>query len=394
MSATVISSTAPTIDGTGIHVPTFEQIILYLQGQWQRIYGQDIYLENDSQDGQLIGVLAKAISDNNAAIVAAYLAYSPSTAQGVGLSSIVKTNGIKRLVPSQSSADLLVSGTPGTVITNGIAEDQLGNQWILPTPINIPLGTTITVTATAAQVGDFAAIPNTITKIATPTRGWVSVTNPANAVEGAPVESDAALRMRQSVSVALPSQSPLDGIIASVSNLAGVLFVRGYENDTDITDANGIPPHSLSIVVDGGDAQAIANAIALQKTIGAATFGTTSETVIDGFGVPKIINFFRPTEIPLFITVALEALPGYTTNVGTDIEDAVAAFFAPYNIGQPSRLTKLYTPANLSGAESNTFNITSIVQGVTSGGQTAADVPILFFQVATCSADDVTVVPT
>jgi uncharacterized phage protein gp47/JayE len=390
MSGT-ISSTAPTIDGAGIHVPTFEQILTYVQGQFQTIYGADIYLENDSQDGQLVGVLAKAISDSNSAIVAVYNSYSPKTAQGVGLSSIIKTNGIRRLVPSNSTVDLLITGDVGKTITNGVATDGVV-QWALPTPITIPTSGFITVTATASQPGDFSAVPNSINQIATPTRGWVSVNNPANAVEGNPVETDAALRMRQSVSVALPSQSPLDGIIASVSNLAGVEFVRGYENDTDITDANGIPEHSIALVVQGGDSQAIANAIALQKTIGAATFGTTSETVIDGYGISKIIKFFRPTEVPVFVTVDLTALAGYTSNVGTDITDAIVAWFAPFNIGQPSLLSKLYTPANLAGPESNTYNITAIKQGTSSGAQTPTDLPITFSQVATIVAGNVTIV--
>ncbi len=50
-SSTALTTIAPTIDGTGVHVPTFEQILQYFQNGFQQIYGSDIYLENDSQDG-------------------------------------------------------------------------------------------------------------------------------------------------------------------------------------------------------------------------------------------------------------------------------------------------------------------------------------------------------
>ncbi len=342
---------------------------------------------------QLIGVLTKAVADTDNAIIVTFNSYSPVTAQGVGLSSIVKTNGLARLVPTNSTADVLLTGNPGVNIQNGVVEDINGVQWALPTPVTIPPSTEITVTATCTQVGDFAAIPGSITKIATPTRGWISVSNTDSATEGNPVESDAALRMRQFASVALPAQSSVDSVIAAVANITGVQFIRGYENDTDNVDANGLPPHSISLVVDGGDAQAIGNAIALKKTIGAATYGTTSVTVIDAYGIQKTINFYRPTEVPLFITVNLTPFQGYTSNVGDDITAALVAYFAPFNIGKPSYLTKLYTPANLTGNEADTFDITSILQGTTSGGQAATDVPITFFQVPTLTAANVTVTP-
>ena len=44
--------------------------------------------------------------------------------------------------------------------------------------------------------GAVAALAGTITEINTPTRGWVSVTNPAAATVGTPAETDAELRIQ------------------------------------------------------------------------------------------------------------------------------------------------------------------------------------------------------
>ena len=44
--------TAPYIDDAGLHIPTYADIRDDLVEQFKSIYGQDIYLENDSQDYQ------------------------------------------------------------------------------------------------------------------------------------------------------------------------------------------------------------------------------------------------------------------------------------------------------------------------------------------------------
>lgn len=46
-----------------------------------------------------------------------YNAFSPSTAQGAGLSSVVKINGIRRKTASYSTVDLRIVGQVGTIVT-------------------------------------------------------------------------------------------------------------------------------------------------------------------------------------------------------------------------------------------------------------------------------------
>ena len=45
---------SPYIDNTGIHVPTYEDIRDDLIASMKQIFGQDIYLADDSQDYQQI----------------------------------------------------------------------------------------------------------------------------------------------------------------------------------------------------------------------------------------------------------------------------------------------------------------------------------------------------
>ena len=114
-----------------------------------------------------------------------------------------------------------------------------------------------------------------------------SLTTTEDAILGAPVESDALLRQRQTISTGLPAQTPLEAIIANVANLPGVTGFAGYQNDTGTTDGNGIPGHTIAIVVGGGDPLAICTAISEKKSPGTGTFGSTAIIVVDPTGIPN-----------------------------------------------------------------------------------------------------------
>lgn len=391
MSGSVTSPTACFIDASGIHAPAFTDILTYLQSQMTTIFGSDIYIANDSQDGQMLGIFATAISDTNSMAVAVYNSFSPSTALGVGLSQQVKINGIARLVATNSTVDLTVVGVAGTVIISGVARDASGNNWTLPISVVIPSQGQIDVTATAVNAGAIIALPHTVTQIGTPTLGWQTVTNPVAALPGAPLESDATLRQRQTTSTMLPSVTALDGMIGAVADVTGVTRYAAYENDTNIPDSNGVPGHSVSFVVEGGDSQQIANAIAAHKTPGAGTYGTTQETVVDTFNVPHTISFFRPSTIIITVQVHLNALQGYTSDIGTAIINSIVAYILANPIGGDIYLSKVTAAANLVPPVTSTFNITSILLAANSATPAAQDINIPFNSVSTASNTTVSV---
>lgn len=384
-----------TIDATGIHAPALEDIRAYLVAQFRAIYGPDAYLENDSQDGQWIGIIATAIHDGNAMCVSAYQAFSPATAQGEGLSRMVKINGLARHVASHSTVDLLLGGTAGTVITNGVATDDVGQRWMLPPTVTIPVEGQITVTATAAEMGAIAAPAGSIENIGTPTRGWQTVTNILAAVEGDPVESDAALRRRQAASTELPSQTLFEGLVGAVAAVAGVTRYGGVDNDGDAPDENGIPGHSISIVAEGGDAMTIAQTIYAKKGPGTGTYGTTSETVTDLYGVPHIIRFMRPTSVPVEVEISLTALSGFTSNIGAKIKQAVADYINALAIGDEVYVNRLFVPANLSGGpESATFDITEIQIARDGDPLDTSNLTLAYHEAAACVVGDVSLIVT
>lgn len=375
------------IDDTGLHLPDYPHVLEYLQALYRGIYGPDVYLEADSQDGQLCASFALALHDAYGLAGSVYNSFSPQTAQGAGLSRMVKINGIRRHKASYSQVDLRVVGQAGCEILNGVAEDAAGNRWLLPALVVIPINGEITVSAKAEAQGNTKAAPGEVSKIATPTRGWQSVENPLAAKPGAPVEIDSNLRFRQAISTALPSLSVFDGVLGAVASVAGVTRSRGYENDSPHEDYNGLPPHSISLVVEGGEVEAIALAIATKKTPGTGTYGDISVQTSDKYGAPNVINFFRAKRSELAIKVCLKVLPGYLASTGLEIKNNLLAYINTLQIGEDILLSKLYTPINNADQSPKTFDVFELqINGV------AANLPITFNAAAYISIDTIEVV--
>lgn len=391
-----MATVAAQITPSGIVAPSREDILAELRIAFQSIYGSDVVLEDGTQDGEWLGILAQGYYDCNQVAVAIYNAFAPSTSQGDALSSVVKINGLQRLIATQSEVTITIVGVAGTVINNGVVGDNLnlGTQWALPATVTIPGGGTIDVTATCTQAGAVAAAAGTLTNIVTPTVGWQSVTNAGAATLGAPVETDSALRQRQSASTAKSATSVIGSIYGEVANLANVVRAAAYDNDTGAPDANGIPAHSISIVVDGGDPQAICETIFNKKTPGTGTYGTTTRTVTDPHGITDDINYFMLAPIRIRAEITIKALTGYDSSTEALIKSAVAAFISALLINGDVYPFPVGAVAGLEPPTSATFAVTLVRLAKEAGAFGTSAIAIAFNEAATCVVADVTVIVT
>lgn len=76
---------AATVTASGISAPDYQTILNTLTGYFQQIYGDDVYLDSDSKDGQMLAIYARGIHDANNTAIAVYNSFSPATAQAVAL---------------------------------------------------------------------------------------------------------------------------------------------------------------------------------------------------------------------------------------------------------------------------------------------------------------------
>lgn len=395
MSTYPLATLAPTVSNAGISAPQYADIYQSLIATFQNIYGSDIYIAPDSQDGQFLAVIAAAINDSNQAMIAVFQGYSPSYAQGVGLSNQVKLNGLIRSIATNSSAVGVVTGVVGTIITNGVVQDANSNLWNLPASVTIPVGGSITVTVTAQQAGAISATIGTINQIYNPQVGWQTFSNTSAAIVGQPTETDAELRIRQAGSVATPALAVRDAIYAAIGAVNGVNRFTVYENPTAATDANGVPAHAIACVVEGGSVADITAAIFKRKPPGIQTFGTTSYVQTSPLGLTSTINYFVLGEINIYFAVTIKALTGYVSTTTTEIINALVNYVKTLTVGESVYVSQVQAIASMIGLpEGQTFYITDFRLDTSASPTGTSNIPIAYNEGANCQASNITVTVT
>ena len=98
---------APYIDATGMHIPTYTDIRDDLISKMKEIFGNDIYIDEDSQDYQQISIFAKKIFDTNALALLVYNNRTVNTAIGVGLDNLCAIAGIVRKAATYSTTNVI-----------------------------------------------------------------------------------------------------------------------------------------------------------------------------------------------------------------------------------------------------------------------------------------------
>ena len=375
---------SPYIDSSGIHIPTYADIRDDLISQAKTIFGNDIYLGVDSQDYQIISIFANKTYDAMQSAVLACNNRSPVTATGTGLDSLVKLNGLVRKNAVYSTATVTMTGTVGTIISNGVIVYISNNYWNLPAMVTIPTGGTINVTAVCQVPGSVVANIGDISKIATPTYGWTSVSNPSSANVGSGIELDSELRARQAISTSQASQTRLEGTKGAIAEVSGVTRFVVYENDTNSTNSDGITAHSICSVVEGGTDADVANAIYRNKGVGGGTFGGTTIAVTDSYGGTANIKFTRPLYKDIDVFVSVKALTGYTTDITSLIKSQLVEYLNGLKIGEDIRGSSLWGTAltAMPDLKSPMFSITGVTFCLHNGTASTSDVVIAYNEVS------------
>ena len=207
-----------------------------------------------------------------------------------GLSKVVKPDGYKVSVNESS-------------ITLDIICESSSRSGILVLSDNL-------TTSSVTTLADFATVeygklifPNgTITVMITNISGF----------NGRLQETDVELRHSYLAKSAIRSTRMIDSICSQlINNVPNVESATGYENDTDDTDKEGRPPHSVEIIVDGGDETSIASIILDKKAAGIQTFGSITVNVATEYGDSIPVSFNRPEYIYVWMKVTLDADKSY-----------------------------------------------------------------------------------
>lgn len=188
-------------------------------------------------------------------------------------------------------------------------------------------------TETVTTVGNFVTqdygkitIPNNlITKLDTNIAGWTAVNNLIDPVYGSDAETDVEFRQSYTKRSALRSDLQTTSIESELlNNVDNLISAKCYENNSDTTDAYGLPPHSIQVIAEGGADMAIALAILRRKAPGINTYGSVTVNVpgVDGDSIP--VRFSRPEFVYVWMKLVLHGSSAKTpSNYETLTKDAI-----------------------------------------------------------------------
>jgi len=369
------------LDENGLTTKTEAELLSYFTQKYQEIYGTDINLESNTPDGQMMRIFIQTILDIQDLLTQVYNSFDPDTAIGTVLDQRVAINGIQRQGGTYTITNITIVNTTSINLYGLDQEDEdvytvadnEGNRWFLmETQLGITAGSHV-YAFRAEFPGQVFTIPNTITVQDTIVLGVSSVNNPTTYTTlGENEETDAALRLRRQRSVSLASQGYLPGLLAALENIPGVTSAFVYENNTDSTDINGVPSHSIWVIVAGSGAdEDIAEAIYKKRNGGCGMYGSVTYNIVQIDGTPFTVRWDIVQSRTLFIKFTATSIDGVIPPAVGPIRTGLDEDFLPgvndsVNINELSTLVQdidpntLVTNAGFSLAETQTLDLDGI----------------------------------
>ena len=207
---------------------------------------------------------------------------------------------------------------------------------------------------TASDSGVVVAGVRDLTVIQIPALGLLNVTNLEEATAGDVVETDGPYRVRQVEELALAGAHTAAAIRASLLELDDVVAAHVFMNLTDTTDGDGVPPHAVEALVQGGDDQEIIDLLGEEICTGIVTFGNTSGFHTDEEGTTFEVQFSRPDQILVFNRVTLTKVAATYAGDTAAVDALVAYGDIEQVIGKdvvPSSAAAALLPVKVSGVQ-------------------------------------------
>ena len=346
------------INQNGFKADSFIEILTRLSTELKNIYGQDINLDQDTPDGQMLGINTTVISDLQDLALYIYNAMDPDFAEGVNLDRLLKLLARTRLPATKSTVDinLTLSRDAAIPITYTVS-DSSGQEWQITSEQTLTVGTHL-VTFESVDYGFITAEANTITEQVTIMTEIDSLTNPADAISGRDEESDQELRERRNKILEVNAYSTTSSMLGKILTLDNVVDCVVYENQTSIYDSEkDLNSHSLWIIVKAGEVEQIAETIAKEKTGGTGLKGLIEETYIENFirqnGTTRelvhTVKFDRPVEKEIYLKFNVKRR---VLTQSIDIENIKNTLASKiFNIAENVTVTELY--ATIYSASTN-----------------------------------------
>ena len=312
-------------------------------------------LTPDSYTGRANGILAEELVTAENLVADFIDLLDPTQSEGVWTDYHLRLQATRRKSATFSTILARLEGLPGTLIGDKKAR-YLPNDSLWRTPalgidglaLVIPANGILdtTLTATVSGVVDAVETGTTSWLIVDRVTGWQTVESTARASLGSTVEADSTARAR----LARPETGTLGrgtkpGITKKLYEIDGVTDAQ-INNNRGLFPSNGVPGKSIEAIVEGGDAQTIANTILAEYKGTTGYFGNTTliatvtfvktdgsiETISEAISwtIPErvpisaryTIVYGRPDNAPddAGVAIALATATAYINNAGRDVD--------------------------------------------------------------------------
>lgn len=291
-----------------------------IQEQARELFGEDADLSDLTPLGKFCYLQALQRAEDNEELESVYNSRFVDTSEGVALEANVK-RVITKKGWRKAKGEVIVNLSKG-------AKVNLGD--LFRTPYNVYFKATDQIDAieegnyrVAVEASEYGAIgnvePGDISIIVNPQPGINSVTNPDAFFNGQDEETDAELQDRYYYSLGKVGARRVESIEANVlDEVEGVRAAIAIENDANVEDAAGRPPHSVETVVLGGVDKDVAMAIFCKKGGGIRAYGSTVYTFTDERGITHEVGFTRATSVGIYVRVYVNKTNQYPLN-GDDL---------------------------------------------------------------------------
>ena len=284
-----------------------------------------------------------------------------------------------------------ITGTPNSIINAGFTISDGTLQYELNNDIVIAnTGSINTIFYAKINTTDISKA-NTITQIVTPNLNVERINNASDSVSGIPKESDTTFYNRCIYFGSLYPNGSYKSIIANIAQLQGVSKVAGYENykNSNVTYKGvNFEPHSIGLVILGGDKQDIAKTFMKVKPAGTDMMGDTDITLETDNGQLIVYKYFTPKNVYLKFDITIKNDITSPKNYKEQIINALNNYITTLSIG-----AYITQPEIAKAIESYVvgFIITDIKLSKKDNTLSYSPIDLNFNEIASLNKEDITI---
>lgn len=334
------------LTAAGFEAKTLDEILTDVKARLRSSYGSGV--ETDTDEVVMVTLLPVILElvELWQGSQGQYDFFNKLNAEGISLDNLGAIINVPRLSGVKSTVVVEATGTEGSIIPANFlrsVEDtnepfQTLESFTLPAAGSQPFD----ISMSALNDGPVASVAGTLNQGTLPS-GVTILINTVDAILGTFDETDEEYRIGLSARLAALGAGTVVSIKAALLTISAVNSATVFENDTSATDGDGLPPHSIRALVEGGADQDIWDTLGIKKGAGTFTDGTEVGTFTDPVdGQTFTMRFSRPSLIDIYVDVVVTSKDAtYPVTGDADIEAAILAEGNLFELGEDVVLPRL-----------------------------------------------------